>query len=405
MSEQNTPISPGLQQWKTGLESDLRNPIHLENLRWHLPEGISLDPLYDAGSLGPEHAHLQEFHQYWKSCKPHWKLQLKVSSLPASGFTAEETKEAERLGFVAWVGNTPPSGHSLPSENPFLGDPVSESLSLGQFSDGLKKIMAGEIPAELHINSSAFHNAGASPVEDLAYILSLAAHYRELLGDEAFAAMANKIVLHLSTGSSLFLETARLRALRLLWMNFTSKCGLEKLPGNIQAESSLIDWSKTDPDGNLLRHTAAVMASLLGAADALLVNPHSLDPALAMDAIRQSVNLGHLSMEEAQMSKAFDPGSGSYLIETLTHELSKKAWNLFCQWQEISLEEKLRSGFFVKMADAGAQKLRLDFAEGRRVMTGVNKHPSPLSRPCPPWPSENPAEVDFPALKPVFLDA
>ena len=397
-------ISASLRKWKEQLESDSRNPVYLKNIQWEPAEGITLDPVYDAGSLGPEHAYLTEFHSYWKSCRPDFRPVLKASSLPAIALSPADIAESEKLGFIAWVGPSITSGHALPLETPFSGDPITRSLQTGKITASLQALMQGEIPETLEINATAFHHAGAGPAEDLAYCLSLAAHYQDLTG-ASFSNLAGSLVLHLSTGTSMFLEIARLRAMRLLWMNFTSRCGLEKQAGFIQAESSLREWSRTDPDSNLLRHTASAMAGILGSADSILIHPHTLEKNLSMDAIRQSVNLGHLALEEAGLAASFDPGAGSYLIEVLTHQLSKKAWELFCDWQLIPLEDKLRSGFFVRLAESGAEKLKTEFSAGKRILTGVNKHPSPLSRPCPAWPADVVKAGEFPALSPVFLDA
>lgn len=405
MTHQASEISPGLLEWKNRLESDVRNPVFLKDLQWQLPEGITLDPVYDAGSLGEEHAYLQEFHRYWESCRSGRKIRLLASALCASSMDASTVSRAEELGFSAWSGDQLPVGAGLPLVPSFSGDPVSESLNQGCITPALQQLMAGNQPEFLHINATAFRNAGAGATEDLAYILSLGAHYHELLGEEGFARLLPTMVLHLSTGTALFVEIARLRALRLLWMNFTHNCGLEKDAGTIQAESSLTEWSKTDTDGNLLRHTACAMAAVLGGADQLLIHPHSLEAGSSMDALRQSVNLGHLCLEEAGMGAAFDPGSGTYLIEILTHKFAQQAWELFCSWQAVSLKDKLSSGFFSAMASRGAERLRRDFAEGRKVLTGVNKHPSPLSRPGPAWPANDPSESEFPAFRPVFLDA
>ena len=397
-------ISTSLKKWKEQLESDSRNPVYLQNLQWEPAGGITLDPVYDSGSLGPEHGYLKEFHSYWKASRTDFRPVLKASSLTAKSLNVQQIAESEKLGFAAWTGPRISTNHTLPLEIPFADDPISESLKSGKISASLQALMQGKTPEALEINATAFHHAGAGPAEDLAYCLSLAAHYHELTGD-AFPNLASNLVLHVSTGTTLFLEIARLRAMRLLWMNFTSRCGMEKQAGKIQAESSLREWSKTDPDSNLLRHTASAMAGILGGADSILIHPHTLDEAQAMDAIRQSVNLGHLALEEAGLSASFDPGSGSYLIEILTHELSKKAWELFCEWHLVPLEEKLRSGFFVRLAENGAEKLRDEYSAGKRVMTGVNKHPSPLSRPCPAWPVDAVTAGEFPALSPVFLDA
>lgn len=405
MIETQTSISSSLLEWKQRLESDPRNPVFLKDLQWQLPDGISIDPVYDAGSLGPEHAYLKEFHEFWKMSRPDWNPSIKASSICVPLLSDAALLESEQLGFDFWVGETFSRPSGIRQEVPFSDDPISESLIQGRKTTSLIRLLNEEVPAKISVNSTAFHHAGASATEDIAYCLSIADHYRQLIGDDNFREIAPKIVLHLGTGSSTFLEVARLRALRLLWMNLCFRSGLGKLTANIQSESSLIDWSKSDPDGNLLRHTASAMAASLGGADNILIHPHTLNPEMAQDAIRLSVNICQLVLKEARLSAAFDPGSGSYLIEILTHQLSKKAWELFCQWQTIPLEEKIERGFFVQMAEMGAEKLKAHYAAGKRSVIGANKHPSSLARACQGWPIEKPAGNEFPAFSPVFLDA
>ncbi len=398
-------LSPALEDWKKKLESDSRNPIRLEDLQWQLSEEIRLNPIYDAGSLGPEHAYLIDFHKHWKEQKLNWKPAFKVSALPTASLSENEIAEAEKLGFVAWSGIPVGGKNRVMAEPEFLDDPIVESLCAGNWTNDFKKLQQDRKLNSIQIHASAFHHAGANAVEDLAFALVVAEQYRILIGNERFSELAGNATIHLGTGTSFFLEIARFRAMRLLWMNFCDQNGAGKQAGNIQGETSLVTWSHSDPDSNLLRHTSAMMSAVMGGADSILVHPHTLDPALASDAIRQSVNIGHLALEEAHLGDAFDPGSGSYLIEILSHELAQKAWGLFCKWQQMPFKETVESGFFAKTAEASAEILKEKFASGKLVMTGVNRHPSELARKSPAFPKQSDSETDFQSLKKLFLDA
>lgn len=398
-------VSLDLQKWKNRLESDARNPLKVSELFRKLPSGIEISPVYDTASYSSELTYLSEFHREWKQQKQGWKPVLKVSSLPCGNFSPEDTAAAEKLGFSAWSGNINPAGHQLPVEDELSEDPITESLLAGSKTEQLKALFQGILPDRIRIRSAFFHRAGANEAEDLAYCLCLAAHYRDLMGENEFSAILPRISVHLAISSEFFLEIARMRALRLLWMNFTSQCGAGKQAGNIQAETSLLTWSQTDPDGNLLRHTSQVLSATMGGADAILIHPHHLEPETAADSIRLAADIGHLALEEARLQHAFDPGSGSYLIEILTHELARKAWELFCAWQEISLDEKLNKGFFPSIAEKGAERLKREFESKTRILTGVNLHPSPLAKRSPAYPPIAPSGISFPALKPIFLDA
>ena len=392
-----------LREWKSRLESDSRNPVNTDDLFNQLPSGIRIAPVYDAASFSEEHAYLREFHAEWKRQKPDWKPLLMASSVVCGEFSEKETAEAEKTGIAGWCGSFIPAGHRLPADDVLAGDPVTSCLCQGKMLPSLEALKSGRIPAKLHLHSASFHQAGANEAEDLAYCLLLADYYSGL--SEQQGRKLPEFTLHLAAGPQFFLEIARLRALRLLWMNWNHRSGRGKSCGTIQSESSLIYWSKTDPDSNLLRHTSSALAAIAGGADSLLIHPHTLDAAEGVNAIRLAADIGHLALEEARMKNSFDPGSGSYLIEMLTHELAKKAWALFCEWRESPMEELMKSGFFVDLAQNGADRLKSCYAEGKIILTGVNRHPSALSRPCPAYPLTIPEETEFKALRPVFLDA
>lgn len=127
------------------------------------------------------------------------------------------------------------------------------------------------------------------------------------------------VAFSLEIGTDLFLEIAKLRALRAIWDLFlTSKGIAAERPLFIHAHS--ISWKddRLSPHENMLKGTTAAMASILGGCDALTVEPETHDATQN----RVTRNISNILRDEAHFSLVADPLSGSYFIESLTQQLT-----------------------------------------------------------------------------------
>ncbi len=415
LSAEKEKPAKDIAQWRERLQKELKSPLSLADLEWHVSEYFSLDALYDSSFPEGEGKYLTEFHEAWKQQKPDWKPAFKVS---ASNVNPSDVATAETYGFQAWVstdGNSK-SGHSLPvehrlgNENPsdassgICFDPVMDSLRLGEWASSFRQLNKSSYNGPFHIHASDVHNAGGSAVQELAFCLLVAEQYRQSVSSEEFNNQCNRWVLHLAASPSYWLEIGKIRAMRLLWMNFCSLNNAGKQAGQIEVETSHVYWSHTDPDGNLLRHTSEVMSALIAGADSILVHPHTLDPSMGLEACRQAVNIGLLATKESHLDNVLDPATGSYLVEKLTHELANAAWNLFVEWNEKPFVSWIESGEFQSLVAERKTALQTRFASGDLLMVGVNKHQSPLARKSPAAPIAAETETSFPALRPFSLD-
>jgi hypothetical protein len=399
-----------LSKWKERLQKELKSPLGLESLQWEVSEYFGTEPVYEQASLGPEHQYLNAFHEEWKKQKPDWKPVFRVSDAALKNAGAETIHEAETYGFTSWFsmhGDSLRKNAHLPVEDrPTNSDPVLESLRLGKWSESYRNLKSKWQTSPFHIHGSDVHNAGGSAVQELAFVLLVAEQYRQSLSETEVLKTLGDWAIHLGTGPSFWLEIAKIRAMRVLWMNFCAQNGGGRLAGNIESETSGLFWSRNDPDGNLLRHTSEVMSAILGGADSILIHPHSLDENLSLESTRQAINIGLLATEEAHIDSQFDPTSGSYLVEILTHKLAKAAWKLFAELNELSFNEWIENGTFQKMVGERLEKLKENYADGKLIMVGANMHKSPMARKSPAFPTfPEPTEPNFPALKPAFLDA
>ncbi len=175
------------------------------------------------------------------------------------------------------------------------------------------------------------------------------------------------------------METAKLRAARLLWHRIMTEFGAKK-PGSLMlrthCQTSGVSLQEADPYNNVVRTAYEAMAAALGGTQSLHTN--ALDEAIALPtefSARIARNTQLILQEETGVTKVVDPLAGSYYVESLTAELAEEAWKL--------IEEVEAMGGMTKAVASGMPKLRIEESAARRqamidrgeeVIVGVNKY-------------------------------
>ena len=237
------------------------------------------------------------------------------------------------------------------------------------------------------VSISGYHmqEAGANAALELAYTLANGKEYVKaalnagLLVDD----FAPRLSFFWGIGMNFYMEIAKLRAARLLWSKIVSGFSPKNPRSSVlRTHSQTSGWSLTehDPYNNIVRTTIEAMAAVFGGTQSLHTN--AFDEALALPtefSSRIARNTQLILQEEAGLTQVIDPWGGSYMLESLTHELAEEAWAIF---QEI--EEK---GGMVKAVEAGLPKMRIEEAaarkqaaidRGEKVIVGVNKYRLPI---------------------------
>ena len=242
---------------------------------------------------------------------------------------------------------------------------------------------AAEMPLFNSISVSGYHmqEAGATLVQELAYTLADGLEYLRC-GVEAGLSVdefAPRVSFFFCIGLNHFMEIAKLRAARLLWAKIVKRFE-PKNPKSmaLRVHCQTSGWSLTaqDPFNNVMRTTIEAMSAVLGGTQSLHTN--ALDEALALPtdfSARIARNTQLYLQEETGITKVVDPWGGSYYVESLTHDLATKAWEL--------IEEVEQLGGMAKAVEAGLPKRRIEEAaarkqaridSGREVIVGVNKY-------------------------------
>ena len=227
-----------------------------------------------------------------------------------------------------------------------------------------------------------FSNAGAGPVAELAYTLSLGNEYLAALTERGTSpeTAAGAMRFTFGIGPDFFPETAKLRAARMLWAEIVKAWGPQgEEAGKMHIHSVTGRWNKTlfDPYVNMLRTQTEAMSAVLGGAESITVEPFDAVFRSADDfSERIARNQQLLLMEEAHLDKVADPGAGSYYIEALTAMTAREAWKLFLEIEdEGGFLEALRKGIIQTQISEAAATRKADMAKRKEVLLGTNQYP------------------------------
>jgi methylmalonyl-CoA mutase len=222
-----------------------------------------------------------------------------------------------------------------------------------------------KMPKFNSISISGYHmqEAGATCDIELAYTLADGLEYLRTgiktgLDIDNFAP---RISFFWAVGMNHFMEIAKMRAARMLWSKIVSQFN-PKNPKSLilRTHCQTSGWSLTeqDPFNNVGRTCIEAMAAALGHTQSLHTN--ALDEAIALPtdfSARIARNTQIYLQKETNICRAIDPWAGSYYVETLTHEIAHKAWDLIMEIESL--------GGMSKAIELGVPKMRIEEAAAR----------------------------------------
>lgn len=233
------------------------------------------------------------------------------------------------------------------------------------------------------ISISGYHmqEAGATADIELAYTLADGLEYIRT-GIEAgmdIDHFAPRLSFFWGIGMNHFMEIAKMRAARMLWAKIVKQFN----PKNekslaLRTHCQTSGWSLTeqDPFNNVARTTIEAAAAVFGGTQSLHTN--ALDEAIALPtdfSARIARNTQLYLQDETEITRTVDPWAGSYYVESLTHEIANRAWELIQEVEDL--------GGMTKAIEAGIPKMRIEEASARKqaridsghdIIVGVNKY-------------------------------
>ena len=394
--------------WMAQVQRELKSENAYESLRWQTGEGFIQEPYYTADDLA--HLPLETIQAAQKQAPgwlntPEWSLGDEKTDNAALRHTITHGADALVINLLAQAAPTPNTLSRLLNGVKLSDTPIFfrvDSNQVDRFVQPLKTVapyqLKGGLLTEVSeataeatrltadspqfrtvcVSSHAFHNAGATATQELAFTLGLLANAYDILTNAGLTLdeLIPKTMLSVSVGTSYFLEIAKLRALRVLMSRFLSHYPVSIIhhPLFIHAQTSTFYDSTATPYTNLLRATTEAMAAVLGGCDALTVHPYDTilgEPGEFTGRIARNVSV--LLKEESYLDKVADPSAGSYYIENLTHQLIEAAWVLFLDVEQQGGLTKALANGFVQTEIERAYQAKVEAVKNGNVLVGVTK--------------------------------
>lgn len=235
------------------------------------------------------------------------------------------------------------------------------------------------------ISISGYHmqEAGANAAIEMAFTLADGLEYIRTAVHEAglkIDDVAPRLSFFWGIGMNYYVEIAKMRAARKIWATLVRK---EFNPKNEKSlllrthcQTSGYSLSEAQPMNNIIRTTIEAMAAVQGGTQSLHTN--SFDEAVGLPTVksaRVARNTQLILQEETGICDVADPWAGSYMMESLTEEVTNEAIKL--------IEEVEASGGMTKYIQSGMAKLRIEESatkkqgridSGQETIVGVNKY-------------------------------
>jgi methylmalonyl-CoA mutase N-terminal domain/subunit len=232
----------------------------------------------------------------------------------------------------------------------------------------------------ISISGGHMSEAGASPVQELAYTLANAiAYVGELVarGVEVDR-FAPRLSFLFCTHQDFFEEIAKYRAARSLWATIMrERFGAqqpESLHFRVFAGGGGSDLAQREPLNNIVRTTLKLLAGVLGGVQSATVTPYDEFFALPTeDSQRISLRTQQIVAYETGIPAVTDPLGGSYFVESLTRQVEEAALAI--------IREVEAAGGMVAAIERGdpqrailerAYRVQAKVATGEKPIVGVN---------------------------------
>jgi methylmalonyl-CoA mutase N-terminal domain/subunit len=238
------------------------------------------------------------------------------------------------------------------------------------------------IPSWNTISISGYHirEAGSTAVQEVAFTLTNAIAYVQAAIDAGLGvdSFASQLSFFFASHNNFLEEVAKFRAARRLWaqiMKDRFKAGDPKswmLRFHTQTGGSTL--TAQQPENNIVRVTLQALAAVLGGTQSLHTN--SMDEALWLPtekSVRVALRTQQVIGYESGVADTIDPLAGSYAVEYLTDEISKRAMEYIQKIDDLGgALAAIERGYMQGEIQESAYLYQKAVESGEQVVVGVN---------------------------------
>jgi methylmalonyl-CoA mutase N-terminal domain/subunit len=239
------------------------------------------------------------------------------------------------------------------------------------------------IPNWNTISISGYHirEAGSTAVQEIAFTLANAIAYVQAAVDAGLDVddFAPRLSFFWNGHNNFFEEIAKFRASRRMWHRImTDRFGAEDpkstmLRFHTQTGGSTL--TAQQPMNNVVRTAVQAMAAVMGGTQSLHTN--GFDEALSLpteEAARIALRTQQVIGYESGVVDTPDPLAGSYLVESLTDEVERLAWEYIHKIDEIGgAVAAIEAAYQMDEIEQAAYEYTKSVDDDERVIVGVNR--------------------------------
>jgi len=234
------------------------------------------------------------------------------------------------------------------------------------------------------ISISGYHirEAGSTAVQEVAFTLANATAYVQAAIDTGLKVddFAPRLSFFFNAHNNLLEEVAKFRAARRLWAHIMRQRFEAQSPKSwmlrfhTQTAGSML--TAQQPENNVVRVTLQALAAVLGGTQSLHTN--SRDEALSLpteESVQIALRTQQIIAHEGGVADSIDPLAGSYLVESWTSEIERRAIDYIEKIDAMGGALKaIERGYMQREIQESAYRWQLAVDTGKKTVVGVNQY-------------------------------
>lgn len=245
------------------------------------------------------------------------------------------------------------------------------------------KFCTDEVPGWNTISISGYHirEAGSTAVQEVAFTLANGITYVKAAVDRGLNVdeFGKRLSFFFNVHNNFFEEIAKFRAARRMWARIMKERFGAKDPGalKLRFHSQVAGSTLTaqQPENNIVRVALQALASVLGGTQSLHTN--SMDEALGLPtekAATIALRTQQIIAHESGAADVVDPLGGSFLVESLTNDIEKRALEYIERIEGLGgVVSCIESGWIQNEIQNAAYQFQKDLEAKREIVVGVNE--------------------------------
>ena len=234
------------------------------------------------------------------------------------------------------------------------------------------------------ISISGYHirEAGSTAVQEVAFTLADGIAYVQAAIDAGLDvdSFAGRLSFFFNGHNEFLEEVAKFRAARRLWAKIMRERFKAKKPSSwmlrFHTQTGGSTLTAQQPKNNIVRVALQAMAAALGGTQSLHTN--GMDEALALpteESALIALRTQQIIAEESGIASTADPLAGSYLIESMTNEIERRAVEYIQKIDDLGgMVRAIEHGYPQREIHESAYRYQREIETKNRIIVGVNEY-------------------------------